>query len=128
MRNLPKAQEGSWIRMHVGTGLHVANLPSCYHSWKRKSFCSVEHLCGWGLGTSLLMRTFRVLSFPSSPTDGGRGSPFPAQSLWATAVVFPFNCLYMKDYCILQHLFFLRQLAAAAAALQSSGKACAATA
>lgn len=73
------------------------------------------------------MRTFNTLSFPHSPTDGGRESPFPVQGLQATAVVFPFNYLYMKDYCILQVLSFLRQFAAAA--LQSSGKAlCAATA
>lgn len=100
--------------MQTGIDLHVAMLPSCYHSWKQKIYCTGVCVCSWGLGKSLPMRTSSVLSFHSSPTDGVRGSPFPAQSLQATAVVFPFNYLYMKDYCILQHLFFLRQFAAVA--------------
>lgn len=121
MTNVPNAQEGFWIGMHADAGLCVVTLLLWHCSWKEKNFCSGEHLCSWGLGRSLQMRTFNVLSFPSSPTDGGRESPFPVQSLQATAVVFPFNYLYMKDCCILQHLSFLRQFAAAA--LQSFGKA-----
>lgn len=80
-----------------------------------------------GFGQVSEVTTFNTLSFPYSPTDGGRESPFPAQSLQVRAVVFPFNYLQMKDYCILQFLSFLRHFATEA--LRSSGKAlCAATA
>jgi len=137
--NLPNAQERFWIGVHAHTGLRVARSrlwkqerASCGRkevlwSWKEKTSRSEEHLCCWSPGRSLHMRTFNVLSFPHLPTDGGRETPFPVQSLQATEVVFPFNYPYMKDYCTLQLLSFLRQFAAEA--LQSSGTAfCAATA
>lgn len=96
---------------HRSPYCHVAlTLPQL----EAENFLSGVCACSWGLGRSLPMQTSSVLSFHSSPTDGVRGSPFPAQSLQATAVVFPFNYLYVKDYCILQHLFLLRQLAAVA--------------
>lgn len=80
-----------------------------------------------GCGQVSATTTFNTISLPYSPTDGGRESPFPAQSLQVRAIVFPFNYLYMKEYCILQLLSFLRHFATEA--LGSSGKGlCAATA
>lgn len=77
MANLPNAQEGFWVGMHADAGLHVTTSHLWCCSWKEKTFCSGEHLCNWGLGKSLQMRMFNILSFPRSPTDGGRESPFP---------------------------------------------------
>lgn len=73
-----------FVHTHRNSGERCMQMQSlCCHrcdiAAKRENFfwgASVQ--LGWGQLS--LMTTFNTLSFPYSPTDGGRGSPFPAQA------------------------------------------------